>query len=102
MSELLNHQVVAVDEADMDSPISDEELEAMALAADPQAPLPDDAVPMGLYLSQFAPLPDWYMPPAMTRHGGKWRAPVILAVVSAFLIIDAFGLCSTYGPLVWA
>ncbi len=102
MNGIEHHEVSEVMAPPDESVFTDEELTEMALAADPDAPLADDAVPMGVYLSQFGPLPSWYMPPAMTRHGGKWRTPVILAVVSAFLIIDAFGLCSTYGPLAWA
>jgi hypothetical protein len=83
--------------------LSEDELTALALAVPVDAPLDDDAVPIGLYLSGLpGPLPDWYMPPAMTRGVKRWRAPVIIAVVAAFLIIDAFGLCSTYGPLVFA
>ena len=84
-------------------PITDAELTALALAADPDGPPDADAVPMALYLALApGPLPAWYMPPAMARGGPRWRRPVVLAVIAAFLIIDAFGLCSTYGPLVWA
>ena len=80
--------------------ISDEELTELALAADPQAPLPEDAVPIGVHLSQFAaPLPLWYMPPVVRTGGRRWKAPVVLAVVVAFVLIDAMGLCNTYGIL---
>jgi hypothetical protein len=81
--------------------ITDEELAELALAADPHEPLAEDAVPIGVHLSQFAaPLPLWYMPP-VTRMGGgrRWRVPVVIAVVSAFLLIEALGLCNTYGIL---
>ncbi len=82
--------------------ITDEELTQLALAADPDAPLSEDAVPMGVHLSQFAaaPLPLWYMP-AVARSGGgrRWRLPLVIAVVSAFFLIDALGLCNTYGIL---
>lgn len=85
-----------------DLDITDDELTAMALAADPNQPLGDDAVPIGVYLAQLpSPLPRWYMPPAMARQH-RWWWPVVLGVVFAFLIIDAFGLCATYGPLVFA
>ena len=81
--------------------ITDDELTELALAADPDAPLPDDAVPIGLHLSRFAaPLPLWYMPPVVARSGGRrWRLPVVLAVVFAFVLIEALGLCNTYGIL---
>ncbi len=82
------------------SEFTDEELAELALAADPNETLPDDAVPVGTYLSQIpAPLPLWYMPPVARSGGRRWRTPIVLAVVSAFLLIDALGLCNTYGIL---
>jgi hypothetical protein len=82
------------------SEFTDEELAELALAADPDEPIPDDAVPLGTYLLQVpAPLPLWYMPPVVRSGGRRWRTPVVLAVVSAFLLIDALGLCNTYGIL---
>jgi hypothetical protein len=82
---------------------TDEELTALALAADPSAPIPSDAVPLFEYLGQLpAALPGWYMPPAMARADKRWRRPVVLALIFAFLLIDAVGLCGTYGQLVFA
>ncbi len=80
---------------------TDEDLTELALAADLDAPLPADAVPIGVHLSQFAaPLPLWYMPPVVSSSGGRrWKMPLVLAVVGAFLLIDAMGLCNTYGIL---
>ena len=96
----LDSMGVSRDHAVPDSGITDDELTELALAADPSAPLPEDAVPIGVHLSRFtAPLPLWYMPPAVRSGGRRWRAPVVLAVVSAFLLIDAMGLCNTYGIL---
>lgn len=87
-------------EFDPELVITDEELTELALSADPDAPLPDDAVPMSVHLSRFAaPLPLWYMPPVVRSGGGRWKRPVVLAVISAFVLIDAFGLCNTYGIL---
>lgn len=87
-----------VDDLDIALPISDEELTALALAADPDEPLAADAVPLADYLADvFDPLPGWYMAPVMARHSGRRRQMVILAVIGAFLLIEAFGLCSTYG-----
>ena len=81
-------------------PLTEDELEALALAADPSAPLAEDAVPIGVHLAQFAgALPQWYMPPVMGNRGGRWRTPVVVAVISAFLLIEALGLCNTYGTL---
>lgn len=83
--------------------ITDEELTELALAADPNAPLPADAVPIHVHLTQFAaPLPLWYMPPVARSGGRRWKVPVVLAVVGAFLLIDALGLCNTYGILNFA
>lgn len=84
-----------------DAAFSDEELTALALAADPDAPLAPDAVPVAAYLLSLpaALLPSWYMAPAMARGGSRWRRTVVLAVIAAFLVIEALGLCSTYGQL---
>jgi hypothetical protein len=85
----------------VDPGITEAELTELALAADPDAPMPDDAVPMAVYLHE-APglLPSWYMPSPMIRRGKGWRVPVVLVIVAAFVIIEAFGLCSTFGQLV--
>ncbi|HLN05480.1 MAG TPA: hypothetical protein VK217_04335 [Acidimicrobiales bacterium] len=84
-----------------DGAISDAELTALAIAADPDAPVGPDAIPFALCLAQSAGLlPQWYMPPPATRSGGKWRTPVVLAIVVALLLIEALGLCSTYGQVV--
>jgi hypothetical protein len=82
-----------------DGDISDEELTAMALAADPDAPLGDDAIPLSLFQAiQPGPLPEWYMPATATR-ARRWRWPVVVPLVFAFLLIASFGLCATYGFL---
>ena len=83
--------------------LTDEDLTALALAADPEAPIDEDAVPIGLHLAQLgAALPLWYMPPAVRQGGRRWKVPFVIAVVSAFLLIDLMGLCNTYGLLTWA
>ena len=80
---------------------TEDELTALALAADPDGPIDDDAVPVAEYLGQHAGLlPSWYMPTPMARSGSRWRIPVVVAIVAAFVIIEAFGLCSTFGQLV--
>jgi len=92
-----------LENGDPDDTLTDAELTALALAADPAAPLADGAVPIGIHLAQLgAALPLWYMPPAVRQGGRRWKAPVVIAVVSAFLLIDLMGLCNTYGILGWA
>ena len=46
-----------------------------------------------------AALPAWYMPAPMSglRVLG-WRRGVVLTFVSALLVIEAYGLCTTFGP----
>jgi len=86
--------------------IADEELTALALAADPEQALDDDAVP---FLPWRAPgdgdtdlLPAWYMPEIGQVAPRRWHAPVVAPLVAALLIIPAFGFCITYGSLVLA
>lgn len=88
------------DGVELDESLTEEELTELALAADPDAPLSADAVPISMHLAQWgAPLPLWYMPPVARSGGGRWKMPVVLAVVGAFLLIEALGLCNTYGIL---
>ena len=103
---MANHGVAAVDVDSRDGGVSEvelteAELTELALAADPDAPLGEDAVPLSVYLDQ-APglLPSWYMPSPMARPVKGWRIPVVVVIVAAFVIIEAFGLCSTFGQLV--
>jgi hypothetical protein len=72
----------------------------LALGADPLEPLADDAVPVTLpWVIGGGALPLWYMPPVARRAKRRWTAPVVVAVIAAFLLIDAMGLCNTYGLL---
>ena len=86
--------------------ISDEELTALALAADPDQVVPHDAVPFGALHGgdDGALLPQWYMPApdagAIARPG--WRRRVGVGLVATFVLINAAGLCSTYGSVVLA
>jgi hypothetical protein len=91
------------EDVDPEGPLNDAELTALALAADPDEPIADGAVPISLHLAQLgSALPLWYMPPAVGRGGRRWKAPFVIAVVSAFLLTDLLGLCNTYGVLSWA
>jgi hypothetical protein len=82
---------------------TDEELSELALAADADAGVADDAVPLGEFLGARGAgeelLPDWYMPaPAGAgRLLQGWRRRVILLIVVSFVLLNAYGLCSTYG-----
>ncbi len=86
--------------------VPDDELTAEALAADPDAPVGADAVSLWALEADGHEhlLPGWYMPsPAggASRHS-RGRKRVVYLVVAAFLLINAAGLCSTYGRVVIA
>jgi hypothetical protein len=80
-----------------------DELTALALAAEPDAPIDDDAVPFTGAFDDGAGglLPSWYMPApgGAVRVGRGWRRVVAITGIIAFLAVDAVGLCSTYGWL---
>ena len=83
--------------------ISDEELTELALAAEPNA-LAADARPIHEVLgtSGESTLPAWYMPPVMRglpRLRG-WRRGLVFAFIASLVMIEAFGLCSTYGQII--
>jgi hypothetical protein len=44
-------------------------------------------------------LPEWYMPAPMERTTPlpRWWRWVAIAIIAAFVAINAYGLCSTYG-----
>lgn len=82
--------------------ISDEELDRLARAADPEVELDVDAVSIWELTADGgeAPLlPEWYMPAPMPGRPvlRGWRRRVVLALVVTFVVINAYGLCSTYG-----
>ncbi|MGO9557780.1 MAG: hypothetical protein ACLPQS_15140 [Acidimicrobiales bacterium] len=79
--------------------ITDAELAALAMAADPEAPLDPDAVPFAHYTDGSSTLPDWYMPPVSARGGRRWFAAVAIVIIAALVFIEIAGLCSTYGPI---
>ena len=80
--------------------IGDDELAALALADDPFTTVAPDAVPIDVYLgTEPNPLPEWYMPRVTSRRATGRRRIVVGSLVGAFVLIEAFGLCSTYGQL---
>jgi len=83
--------------------VTDDELAALALAADPDVAVDDDAVPVWDVVGpdRRAPLPEWYMPSPVggARLQRGWRRRVVFLVIASFLTITAFGLCNTYGQL---
>jgi hypothetical protein len=81
-------------------PLTDDELAAEAVAADPEPDLAD-ALPFATVVGDEsdAGLPPWYMPAPMA--GARllgWRRGVVYTFVVALLVIEAFGLCTTFGP----
>ena len=86
------------DSSSVDS-FSDEELTALALAADPDLPLLEDAQPIADPHAPDQLLPSWYMPVARAREGTPWRRVVVAVLILAFLVINVLGLCITYGRL---
>ena len=86
--------------------MTDDELAVLALEADPDVALGDDAVSVwDLLVPEAGPaLPGWYMPaPIGTPHFQGWRRHLVRfnvgLIVAAFLAINAAGLCNTYGQL---
>ena len=82
----------------VDIHVGDEELAALALAADPDTVVAADAVSLW-ETGDAGPLPAWYMP---APTGGQrlltgWRRRLVFVVIAAFLLINVYGLCSTYG-----
>jgi len=98
--------VADVMDVELSEPMTDEELAAFALAADPDIGVDDDAVSLWQLMGPDPDslLPEWYMPspaPGLRRLRG-WRRWIVLLVIASFLLIEAYGLCSTYGRVVAA
>ena len=75
--------------------ITDEELEAEALAADPDAPIDVDAEPFGAPADGL--LPAWYMPINGPVRRSPGRRFAVVGIIAALLVVNAAGLCVTYG-----
>jgi hypothetical protein len=93
MAVLLDHDR----DHELDVPEGDE-LEALAMAADPDAELAADAVPWtGGDVERADLLPDWYMPAPVAGARSPWQRVMGLAFVGALVLINVSGLCVTYG-----
>ena len=94
---------MADDERDIEvgTIVDADELTALALAADPDAPVEPDAVPWSLGDRGAALLPEWYMPGTLRADAlganRRRRAWVVAGIVLALLIVNGAGLCVTYG-----
>jgi hypothetical protein len=88
----------SLDQYELPLDLSDDELTALALAADPSAPIDPGAVPWrGSGDDQRSFLPEWYMPRPMAIGRGRTTKIIIISIIVGFLLIDAFGLCVTSG-----
>ena len=84
--------------SELDVEIGDDELTALALAADPDQVVAPDAVPIATgNPSASALLPEWYMPASTASGGGRVRRAVLGVLVLALVFINGAGLCVTYG-----
>ena len=89
------------DELEDELELTDAELTALALAANPDMVLGDDAVPFNAAATDGL-LPDWYMPAAQAGGRSSKRTAVMALVVISLLALNAAGLCVTYGEVVVA
>jgi hypothetical protein len=84
-----------------ETPFSDAELTALALAADPSIEPDDDAVPFSAGDRGAALLPEWYMPATLRGDAfgatPRRRAWTVGGIIVAMLIVNGAGLCVTYG-----
>ena len=87
------------DAHDGDEEFSDEELTARSpWRRSSTRPSRMTPVPWSLArVAMAAVLPGWYMPQALQTRCRGWRAGLVVVIIAAFLIVDTFGLCSTYG-----
>jgi hypothetical protein len=83
--------------------ISDEELTSLALSADPHPVIDANVVPWRPASDALTGLlPDWYMPTPSGRYRGTGAKVAIGVIVASFVLINALGLCVTYGFLTLA
>jgi hypothetical protein len=80
----------------IDGEVTAEELTAEAMAADPDVVVANDAIPFGVTESEGL-LPDWYMPMRGPIRRTRTRVVAVAGLVLSLLIVNAAGLCVTYG-----
>ncbi len=80
----------------MPAVVTDDELEAEALAADPDTPVDPDAEPFG-GASEPGLLPEWYMPVGGPIRRTRSRRVVVIVIIMSLLVVNGAGLCVTYG-----
>jgi len=85
------------DHDEVAAPFTDDELTALALAADPDPAIPADAVPFAP-AGELGPslLPEWYMPAASLGRS-RSKTVVLAGVAIALFVINVGGVCVTYG-----
>ena len=86
--------------SDVSSPrggIDDDELAEMALRADPNPVIDPDQPPWNAREHGVALLPGWYMAPLSGTRRGTAAKVTIGVIIASFVIINALGLCVTYG-----
>jgi len=76
--------------------ITDEELAAEALSADPNAPIDDDVEPFGGPPDPGL-LPEWYMPVHGPVRRTRSRRIAVIGIIVSLLVVNGAGLCVTYG-----
>ena len=77
--------------------IDDDELAAMALGADPNPVIDPDQPPWSAVGHDVALLPGWYMAPLSGTRRGTAAKVTIGVIIASFVVINALGLCVTYG-----
>ncbi len=77
--------------------IDDDELARLALAADPDVDLDDDAVPFVPDRDGVELLPAWYMPAPRSFRRTPARTVAAVSFIVALLALNGAGLCVTYG-----
>ena len=82
---------------------TDDELVALALSADPHPEI-DPRVPpwQPLTNTMAGLLPTWYMPTPSGSQRGTGTRVAIGFIVAGFVLINALGLCVTYGVVTLA
>jgi hypothetical protein len=80
--------------------LTEDELTAQAMAADPDQPVGADARPfLDDPQGNADLLPSWYMPAVVPGRSTPLRKAVALTIVGAAVLINALGFCITYGQL---